>query len=145
MIPSMFPLDRNEFWECGVQTLSLALAAGYLLLTAAALLFFMFLHSNYLSGWKLKLIQLIFAFMISCGPPAYYWLLSREFDNWVHHKFTSDKVRFDREVDAFKVQAEGGRAFWAGVLAVCGAVLLKFGEGDKPDGTTSSTSPPTTA
>lgn len=121
-------IERDAFWEGRAVTTGLWLGALYVLISIGALLWFA--STSYTSISELpvsyrRLVILIGTF-VSTGPPAYFWLEAKAFDWWLNQKIT-DVEKQKRLRETYKLNVENGKAFWAGILAVYAAVLLKWG------------------
>jgi hypothetical protein len=119
---------RNEFWSGRALRANQWASAIYLLIAFGPLIAFAWWHCPAKLDFATlpridRLLLLLLGVIVSAGPPAWFWLEARAFDDWANAKSdaTAKQLR-----ETFKLNADGERAFWAAIVAVYAAVLLKF-------------------
>ncbi|MDP6719249.1 MAG: hypothetical protein QGF59_11395, partial [Pirellulaceae bacterium] len=74
---------------------------------------------------QLRILAIAIGIIVSAGPPAFFWLEAKSFDWWLNKKIPVVKDQQQLR-ETYKLNAENGKAFWAGILAVYAAVLLNW-------------------
>jgi hypothetical protein len=70
-----------------------------------------------------RLLATFVGVIVAAGPPAFFWTEAKAFDRWVNKKYPSvDDQKSWRET--YRLNEVNGKAFWAAMVAVYGAVLL---------------------
>jgi hypothetical protein len=121
--------DRDNFWEGRALKSNNLAARAYLIFALGALaLFALFAGETRLAclrPWQ-RLLVIGVGVVVSAGPPAWFWAEARAFDHWVNRKCKDEDVLAKRLRETFKVNADNEKAFWAAIVAVYAAVLLKW-------------------
>jgi hypothetical protein len=123
---------KSSFWEGRALYLNLVAAAIYLIVAGVALAHAVSSPTGKLEISSLspcrRLTVIAVGFFISICPPAWFWIEARAFDDWVHNKVTAGlKDPEEKNLrETFKLNADGEKAFWASIVAVCAALLLKW-------------------
>ena len=150
---------RDRFWH-GRALINNQIAAGIYLAVAFGPLVYLFWCSGTtrLDLWKMgsayRLGLLALGVIVTSGPPAWFWIEARAFDDWVNRKrYRAESIKAasakaaqneapknvetseyaetpeqeeKRLRETFKLNADSEKAFWAAIVAVYAAVLLKF-------------------
>jgi hypothetical protein len=123
--------DRGDFWEGRTLTANKWAATVYLVIAFGALIIFALTdHHSKLDLFSLmpseRLLLIGLGVVVTAGPPAWFWVEARAFDYWVNKKCKDDDKAEKRFRETFKVNADNEKAFWAAIVAVYAAVLIKW-------------------
>ena len=135
ILQRLFDIDsttRDDFWEGAPLRWSKLLSTIYLIVTLGSLA--VFLLCAPIGGTPLsihdqppcvRLGLLLLSMFVSIAPPAWFWLEARAFDVWVNRKFQNrtDQIALR---DTYRINADFAKNFWAGIIAVYAAVLLRW-------------------
>lgn len=120
--------EREDFWEGSALVWSKRVSSFYLLVTLSSLIAYAVQGKERIAGleWYWRVIAILLGFFVSAGPPAWFWLEARAFDLWVRRKHPGDRSKQEPYREVYKINVEFARGFWAAIIAVYAAVLLKW-------------------
>lgn len=119
---------RDDFWKGRAGGWSRGASVVYTLVALVALVVYVYSDQPEIKEWSpgLKLGAIGLGVFISAGPPAWFWLEARSFDSWVNEHFAADPAKREALRHTYSINADFAKGFWAAVISVYAAVLLKF-------------------
>jgi len=123
---------KSGFWNGRTLCSNLAAAAIYLSLAYIALSAAVSSPTGKLEISSLpacrRLLVIAVGFFVAVGPPAWFWVEARAFDDWVRNKVQAglDEAGEKSLRETFNLNTDGEKAVWASIVAVCAALLLKW-------------------
>lgn len=119
---------RNDFWDGRAGTWSRRASCAYILVALVALIAYVYSDQPEIKDWStgVKLGTIGLGVFISAGPPAWFWLEARSFDSWVNKHFADNPAKREELRHTYSINADFAKGFWAAVISVYAAVLLKF-------------------
>ena len=123
--------QRAQFWDGRTGTWSKIASFVYLGVALTVLIRFLYktpssstiaLHTF---GFWVRMKLLAVGTFVSVGPPVWFWLEGRAFDVWVNkkHPIRSGQAALR---DTYRINTDQATKFWAAVIALYAAVLLKW-------------------
>jgi len=119
--------ERESFWSPPVGPRCGRASKLYLLIAVGGAVAFALFGPTELKCVESRLARVLIVltgFIVSAGPPLFYWAEARGFERWVNATIPKDAQQGHRE--QYKMNAEHAKAFWASILAVYGALLLAW-------------------
>ena len=123
--------QRAKFWDGRTGTWSKVASVAYLAVAVVAMVVFLrcaptetAIALHHFNFWS-RIALLVLGAFISVGPPIWFWIEGRAFDNWVNDKYP---IRSEQAAlrDTYRINTDQATKFWAAVVALYAAVLLKW-------------------
>jgi hypothetical protein len=131
MVTRIFDLDetkRDDFFEGSALKWSKRASVVYVSVAISSLVAYAIVGSERVQALPpgLRIACVLVGFFVSAGPPAWLWMEARAFDIWIWKKFPEDPAKQIRYRETYKINCDFGKAFWASIIAVYAAVLLRW-------------------
>lgn len=116
---------KSQFWSKTNFSVSIILSAGYIALIYIAIDYFLNHYSRTNGSLKKPdAFVILLGLILTTLPTLYWWVMSRSFERW-YHSTTLTKEQKDFERKWIDMNRDFARSFWATIVIIFGALLLK--------------------